>query len=85
MSGVQIPLPRPPILLSHQVGPPFKQAVLNGKIMLGMTTDMVRASWGEPNDINQTVTADYVREQWVYGDFGPYVYFLDGILNSWQD
>lgn len=52
---------------------------------LGMTYDEVKASlWGEPIDINRTVTVYGSYEQWVYGN-GQYLYFEDGILTSFQD
>jgi len=51
--------------------------------MMGMGSNMVKASWGEPEDINRTVGSFGVHEQWIYGD--TYVYFEDGILTSWQD
>lgn len=52
---------------------------------LGMSYEEVLASlWGEPYDINRTVTEYGTYEQWVYGN-GQYLYFEDGILTSFQD
>lgn len=52
---------------------------------LGMTYDEVKASlWGEPVDVNRTVTQYGTHEQWVYGN-GQYLYFDDGVLTSFQD
>lgn len=62
-----------------------EQAVLNGKIFIGMTKQQVIESWGKPDDINRTVGRWGVHEQWVYGNYGTYLYFEDGILTSWQD
>lgn len=62
----------------------IRQKIREGKIWLGMTSDMALASWGEPSDVNRTVTAIGVTEQWVYS-LGNYLYFTDGILTSWQD
>ncbi len=53
-----------------------------------MTREMAIASWGHPEDINRTVSASGVGEQFVYGEDisnRRYVYFKDGILTSWQD
>lgn len=61
----------------------FKKLVLEKKIAIGMTTEMARLSWGEPNDINRTVSTYGTREQWVYS--GNYLYFKNGKLTSWQD
>ncbi|MCJ7812236.1 hypothetical protein MUP95_02815, partial [bacterium] len=61
----------------------FKEAILNGTVILGMTKDMVIAIWGFPNDTNRTVTTYGTHEQLVYPDI--YFYFEDGILTSLQD
>jgi hypothetical protein len=60
-----------------------KDAVLNGQIILRMSAEDARASWGEPKNINRTVSTSGVHEQWVYGN--TYVYFEDGVLTSWQE
>lgn len=66
-------------------------AIMERKIILGMTKKDVIASWGQPNDINKTVTTYGTDEQWVYGfislysDTLQFLYFDDGILTSWQD
>lgn len=57
--------------------------IVNGQIRIGMTARMVRESWGRPNDINRTITATGVREQWVYGG-GRYVYLEDGVVVTIQ-
>jgi hypothetical protein len=58
--------------------------IREGKIRIGMTRSQVRFSWGDPEDINTTTTANEVKEQWVYGA-GNYVYFEDGILSAIQN
>jgi len=65
----------------------YKQDILNGSIRIGMTKEMVRASWGDPIDSNRTVTAYTTIEQWIYGSMPTrkYVYFDDGVLTSFQD
>lgn len=58
-----------------------------GEIKLGMTDEMVRASWGDPDDINRSVGSWGVHEQWVYPRSSyddDYLYFENGILTSWQ-
>jgi hypothetical protein len=60
------------------------------KIVLGMTTELARASWGQPTDINRSVGSWGVHEQWVYrpalsSGSSTYLYFENGILTSWQD
>ncbi len=61
----------------------FRSLIRDGKITFGMTREMVIASWGQPDDVNRTVTQLRTHEQWVYND--EYVYFDDGVVTSWQD
>jgi hypothetical protein len=56
--------------------------ILQGKVRLGMTKEMCRLSWGEPKDINETITSGKKSEQWVYSD--NYLYFDNGILTAMQ-
>ncbi len=60
-----------------------KNQILNGEIYIGMSREMVRASWGDPRDINRSVGSWGVHEQWVY--YRTYVYFENGVLTAWQD
>ena len=60
-----------------------KEAVLQGKFILGMTSKQVKVSLGHPEDINKTVGSWGTHEQWVYSD--KYLYFENGILTAWQD
>lgn len=54
-------------------------------VTIGMTQQEVLDSmWGEPKDINRTITENHVYEQWVYG-YPNYLYFTDGILTSIQN
>lgn len=73
----------------HQsISQKYKNTILNGKIILGMNREMVRASWGEPGDINKSVGSYGVHEQWIYGDYTTdryFLYFENGILTSWQE
>ncbi|WP_115098956.1 tetratricopeptide repeat protein [Paraburkholderia lacunae] len=56
-----------------------------GGVILGMTKQEALASkWGRPERINRTHTASGTDEQWVYGG-GNYLYFRNGILESFQN
>lgn len=59
------------------------EKILQHKIWIGMTREMLISSWGNPNDINRTVGSFGVHEQFVYGS--TYVYVENGKLTSWQD
>lgn len=58
--------------------------ILNKKIWIGMTNQMTIESWGNPIDINRSVGAWGVHEQWIYSG-NKYLYFENGVLKSWQD
>jgi hypothetical protein len=47
-----------------------------------MTKEMCKLSWGEPEKINETITAGQKSEQWVYSD--NYLYFDNGKLRAIQ-
>lgn len=59
------------------------QQVMDGRVQIGMTADMVREAWGAPTRINRTGTASRIMEQWVYGR--TYVYLTNGRVTAWQD
>ena len=58
-----------------------------------MTAYQLLLSLGSPRDKNDTTTSYGIHSQYVYGDFGPYVYLegkndddLDLMkVTSWQD
>jgi hypothetical protein len=60
------------------------------KIWIGMEKEQLILAWGLPNDRNNSVYSFGINSQWVYGNFGPYVY-LEGKdkssmkVTSWQD
>jgi hypothetical protein len=52
--------------------------ILDGKIVIGFTEEMVLLSWGKPKDINRASYGD----QWIYD--GQYLYFKNGKLKSFN-
>lgn len=54
------------------------KTILNEKIKIGFTKEMVKLSWGQPNTINKTS----YNEQWVYS--GKYLYFEKGKLTAFN-
>lgn len=73
-------------LLYKEASPEIRSAMAKKRhLVIGMSEEQVIESMGRPREINRTVSDYCVREQWVYGDFGPYLYFDDGVLTSWQD
>ena len=63
--------------------PAITNLVLQKKIQTGMTAEMVRLSWGNPEKINRTITATRQTEQLVYGS--SYVYLTNGVVTAIQD
>lgn len=61
----------------------IQMAIIECKLLIGMSKEAVILSWGKPDDIHKTVGSWGVHEQWIYGS--QYVYFENGILTSWQD
>lgn len=59
--------------LNRKYGASTANLILQGKIRIGMTKKMCRDSWGEPDNINKSITTYGTSEQWVYGY--SYVYF----------
>jgi hypothetical protein len=41
----------------------IKQAVLAQRVQIGMTTEQVTASWGRPQQVNETITSTTRHEQ----------------------
>ncbi len=64
--------------------------LIDGQIWIGMSAGWAKFVLGTPQDINRTVYAHGVHEQWVYTRFYDslpyrYLYFENGTLTSWQD
>ncbi len=52
--------------LTSRFGPEVAKKIAKKQIWIGMTKEMARESWGPPKDINRTVTAEAIHEQWIY-------------------
>lgn len=55
------------------------------EITLRMNECTLVAAWGKPISKNTAVNSRRVLVQHVYGDFGPYVYTVNGTVDSWQN
>lgn len=72
----------------------LRGSIIMGNLWVGMTEEQFLAVKGnrKPDDINRTVTAYGVSEQWIYGGYkygmyskSSYYYFDDGVLTLWQE
>jgi hypothetical protein len=61
-----------------------ERAISQGKIFVGMSKNDLLRSWGAPLEKNIGNYGGNIHEQWVYGDFGPYVYLEGDIVTSIQ-
>ena len=66
------------IIYKKKFGNTNWEKILNGKVVVGFTEEMVLLSWGEPEEINRASYGD----QWVYD--GQYLYFENGKLKSFN-
>jgi len=73
--------------------------IVERKIELGMTTEMVRESWGSPTEHEKSVYSWGTQEQWIYRSIADsevigrlivvqekavFLFFKDGILTNWS-
>lgn len=73
--------------------PEVRQAVLDGKMAIGMNSTEVVCSWGQPTEINRLQMASGTSSQWVYskylgasvGSTYRYVYLDDGYVTAVED
>lgn len=55
-----------------------KQAVLDGKVEVGMTPEMVRVAWGQPTEVISRSTGPGEEEIWIYRKGGNEDYAMGG-------
>jgi cell division protein FtsB len=64
-------------------GEEIGQRIADKRIWKGMTDEMVRDGWGEPDKINRNVEEWGTFEQWNYGKI--IFFFKDGNLTDWEE
>jgi hypothetical protein len=62
--------------------PEIERAVIERKIIIGMTAEQVQASVGKPRRVNETIRATGRSEQWIFES--AYLYFENGRLTTIQ-
>ena len=68
----------------NKYGARIGKLISENKVVIGMSKNICTLSWGEPYDINRTITKGRVFEQWVYS-MGTYLYFENDVLVAIQD
>lgn len=71
-------------LYVKKYGAVIGEKIAKGLIWIGMTEQMLIDSWGQPEEVNSTVTRYGRRKQYVYGS-GQYVYVENGKVDAWQN
>ncbi len=73
-------------ILIKQNGLLKAKKILQGIAWIGMSKKQAIASWGNPTNINTTITKYGKTEQWIYGEkYLSYLYFTNGKLSLIQD
>lgn len=61
-----------------------KEAILNGKIFIGMNKEQTIASWGKPLEVNRSVGSWGVHEQWIYCHTAAEWKWLEAMKNPYR-
>ena len=70
-------------LFELKYGKEIGQRIAYKRIWKGMTEEMVKDGWGEPDRIDKNVEPWGVFTQWIYGEI--IFFFRDGKLTDWQE
>ena len=55
--------------------------LITGKIWKGMSSEMVRDSWGRPIKINRVISGNTIKEEWIYKN--TWLFLKDDYLVEW--
>lgn len=69
-------------LYKMKYGKEIGERVYNNRIWKGMTREMLRDSWGEPDSLNESKKDWGTFSQWHYGEIT--FFFRDGELFEWE-
>jgi hypothetical protein len=67
--------------LENKYGTNMAAKLIAGKIWKGMSSEMVRDSWGKPQKINRVIGNDIIREEWIYKS--SWLYIENDFLVEW--
>lgn len=81
LSADDEPARRKAYVEKHDLPSDYRAAILDGRILYGMTKGMVEASWGS----QYLAELDGATEIWIMGDFGPKLSFESGVLTGCDD
>jgi hypothetical protein len=67
--------------LENKYGSSMAAKLIAGKIWKGMTSEMLRDSWGKPQRINRVISGNTVKEEWIYKY--TWIYLENDTLFEW--
>lgn len=67
--------------LENKYGTSMAASIYAGKIWKGMSSDMVRDSWGKPLRINRVISGNVIKEEWIYNN--TWLFFENDNLVQW--
>jgi hypothetical protein len=67
--------------LENKYGTNMAARLISGKIWKGMTSDMVRDSWGNPGKINRVIETNVIKEEWIFSN--TWLFFENDVLSQW--
>ncbi len=67
--------------LVDKYGSPLADKLFEGKIWKGMSSEMVKDSWGTADKINRVISSNVIKEEWIYKN--TWLYFENNILVQW--
>jgi hypothetical protein len=67
--------------LENKYGTNMAARLIAGKIWKGMTSEMVRDSWGKPLKINRVINSNTIQEEWIYNN--AWLYIENDTLTDW--
>jgi hypothetical protein len=67
--------------LENKYGSSLASKIISGKIWKGMSSEMVRDSWGSPLKINRVISGNTIKEEWIYKN--TWLYIQDDYLAEW--
>jgi hypothetical protein len=67
--------------LENKYGSSMAAKLIAGKIWKGMSSEMLRDSWGKPQRINRVMSGNTVKEEWIYKY--TWIYLENDTLFEW--